>query len=105
MKIQTVKPIESSIHSVRGEKVILDADLAAIYGVTSKRLNESVRRNRDRFPSDFCFQLTAEEWQVLRSQIATSKMQGSGGRRHLLWVFTEHKDNAEGKSAKSKRVR
>ncbi|HEY6228442.1 MAG TPA: ORF6N domain-containing protein [Verrucomicrobiae bacterium] len=90
MKNVANNSIESRIHSVRGEKVILDADLAAIYGVTAKRLNETVRRNRGRFPPDFCFQLAPSEWEILRSQIATSKSKGSGGRRYLPWVFTEH---------------
>ena len=68
---------------------MLDSDLAEIYGVTTRRLNEQVRRNLDRFPSDFAFQLTAEEVAALMSQIATSK-KGRGGRRKLPWVFTEH---------------
>jgi len=72
--------IERSILLFRGHKVMLDADLAGLYGVTTKRLNEQVRRNRSRFPDDFMFQLTAEEVLSLRSQIATSK-QGRGGRR------------------------
>jgi len=67
---------------------MLDADLAGLYGVTTKRLNERVRRNRSRFPDDFMFQLTAEEVLSLRSQIATSK-QGRGGRRYAPLVFTE----------------
>jgi len=67
---------------------MLDADLAGLYGVTTKRLNERVRRNRSRFPDDFMFQLTAEEFLSLRSQIATSK-QGRGGRRYAPLVFTE----------------
>src|SRR6266550_7382833 len=81
--------VEKSIHLIRGEKVILDADLAALYGVATKRLNEQVRRNRERFPEDFLFQLTAEETEALRSQNATSKP-GRGGRRYLPYVFTEH---------------
>ena len=67
---------------------MLDSDLAAIYGVTTKRLNEQLRRNRSRFPSDFAFQLTAEEFTNLKSQIATSSFHG--GRRYRPWVFTEH---------------
>ena len=67
---------------------MLDADLAGLYGVTTKRLNERVRRNRSRFPDDFMFQLTAEEVLSLRSQIATSK-QGRDGRRYAPLVFTE----------------
>ncbi|MEX2138247.1 MAG: ORF6N domain-containing protein [Pirellulales bacterium] len=81
--------IERAIHVVRGEKVMLDSDLAALYGVTTARLNEQVRRNRDRFPSDFAFQLTQQEFARLMSQIATSK-EGRGGRRKLPYAFTEH---------------
>jgi hypothetical protein len=71
--------IEQAILLARGEKVILDATLAALYGVTTKRLNEQVKRNRGRFPEDFMFQLTSEEAASLRSQIATSKA-GRGGQ-------------------------
>jgi hypothetical protein len=81
--------IERSILLVRGHKVILDSDLAALYQVPTKRLNEQVRRNRLRFPTDFMFQLSARETAVLRSQIATSKP-GRGGRRYRPYVFTEH---------------
>lgn len=81
--------IERSILFLRGEKVMLDADLAEVYGVTTKRLNEQVRRNRDRFPPDFMFQLTSEEFAALRSQNATSN-EGRGGRRHHPFAFTEH---------------
>ena len=80
--------LESAIHLIRGQRVMLDSDLAAIYGVTTKRLNEQLRRNRLRFPSDFAFQLAAEELTNLRSQIATSSFHG--GRRYRPWVFTEH---------------
>lgn len=72
--------IERSILLIRGHKVMLDADLAELYGVSVGRLNEAVRRNIDRFPDDFMFQLTAEEAASLRSQIAISK-KGRGGRR------------------------
>jgi hypothetical protein len=78
-----------TIHTVRGTKAVLDADLAKLYGVTTKRLLEQVRRNTDRFPHDFCFQLEKEEMAALRSQIATSKS-GRGGRRYAPWAFTEH---------------
>lgn len=77
------------IHIVRGQKVVLDADLADLYGVTTKRFNEQVRRNGARFPADFAFQITAEEAESLRSQIATSKP-GRGGRRYAPYAFTEH---------------
>jgi hypothetical protein len=84
-----LESVESKIHFIRGRKVIVDADLAALYGVTTKRFNEQVKRNRERFPDDFMFQATASEAEVLRSQFATSK-KGSGGRRYLPYVFTEH---------------
>jgi hypothetical protein len=80
---------ESRILFLRRQRVILDSDLAELYGVPVKRLNEQVKRNRDRFPPDFMFQLSGRERDILRSQIATSK-KGSGGRRYLPHVFTEH---------------
>ena len=67
---------------------MLDSDLAGIYGVTAKRLNEQLKRNRPRFPDDFAFQLTGQEFTNLKSQIATSR--SHGGKRKLPWVFTEH---------------
>ncbi|MEY2482595.1 MAG: hypothetical protein QOK24_1123 [Verrucomicrobiota bacterium] len=79
---------EDLIHEVREQKIILDADLARIYGVTTKRLNEQVKRNQERFPADFAFQLTAKEADCLRSQIATSS--AHGGRRYRPYAFTEH---------------
>jgi ORF6N domain-containing protein len=80
-----VEHITRAILVLRGHKVLLDTELAALYGVTTKRFNEQVRRNRERFPEDFMFQLTAEELTSLRSQTATSKAapQGRGGRRYL----------------------
>jgi hypothetical protein len=80
-----IEQIERQILLIRGHKALLDAHLAALYGVTTKRLNEQVRRNRSRFLGDFMFQLTSEEIESLRSQLATSK-QGRGGRRY---AFTE----------------
>jgi hypothetical protein len=80
--------VESRILFLRHQRVMLDADLAELYGVTVKRLNQQVTRNRERFPSDFVFQLNAKEHKGLRLQIATSK--GRGGRRYLPYVFTEH---------------
>jgi hypothetical protein len=80
--------VESAIYLIRGQRVMLDADLAAIYRVTTKRLNEQLRRNPNRFPEDFAFQLTIEELTDLRSQFATSSLHG--GRRYRPWVFTEH---------------
>ena len=84
-----VGKIEQAILLIRGQKVILDADLARLYGVTTKRLNEQVRRNQRRFPSDFMFRLTNQEVTALRSQFATSNI-GRGGRRYLPYAFTEH---------------
>lgn len=81
--------IESMILMIRGQKVMLDSDLARIYGVSTMRLNEQVKRNCGRFPIDFAFQLTRQEVAALISQIAISKA-GRGGRRKLPWVFTEH---------------
>lgn len=82
-------PVESRILLLRGEKVILDRDLAELYGVSVKRLNEQVKRNQERFPADFMFRLAASEDQILRSQIATSN-RARGGRRYLPYAFTEH---------------
>jgi hypothetical protein len=81
--------IEGIILLIRGAKVILDADLAKLYGVTTTRLNEQVKRNKDRFPVDFAFHLTKQEVDNLISQSATSSSQ-HGGRRKLPLVFTEH---------------
>ena len=74
---------------VRGERVILDSNLAVLYGVSTMRLNEQIKRNKRRFPVDFMFRLTKEEWDSLISQFAISKT-GRGGRRKLPYVFTEH---------------
>ena len=99
--------LEPLIFRVRGHRVVLDADLARLYGVTTTRFNEALRRNRDRFPADFAFQITTEELGNLRSQIAISSSQAAdslknsanrsqfvtgshGGRRYLPWAFTEH---------------
>ena len=78
--------VQSKIILIRGQKVMLDADLARLYEVSTKRLNEQARRNSRRFPSDFMFQLTKEEYDILRSQFATSSW---GGRRYLPFAFTE----------------
>jgi hypothetical protein len=80
--------LESAIYLVRGQRVMIDADLAEVYQVSTKRLNEQRRRNQSRFPEDFAFQLNKAEYDGLKSQIATSS--SHGGRRHLPWVFTEH---------------
>jgi len=101
------KPIESLILTIRGTKVILDADLAELYGVPTKVFNQAVKRNADRFPEDFKFQLTLPEWSNLKSQIVTSNWEvaqtqglvpnwsqivtsSHGGRRKLPFAFTEH---------------
>jgi ORF6N domain len=81
--------LESAIHLIRGHRVMLDLDLAAIYGVSTRQLNQQLKRNRDRFPEDFAFQLGHEEFKALMSQIVTSN-KGRGGRRKLPWAFTEH---------------
>ena len=83
----SLERIEKSIYLIRGQKVMLDSDLAALYSVPTKRLNEQVRRNRERFPKDFMFQLSNQELGNLKSQIATSSW---GGRRKPTHAFTEH---------------
>mgnify|MGYP004481445821 CR=1 FL=1 len=90
----TEKRIENLIHYVRGQQVMIDSDLAMLYSVETKRLNESVKRNAKRFPENFCFQLTEDEYADLRSQTATSsteteKVSSKGGRRYLPYAFTE----------------
>ena len=80
--------IEKAIYVIRGEKVMLDRDLALLYEVETKVLNRAVKRNLQRFPSDFMFQLTVEEAEILRCQIGTSSL-SHGGRRYLPYVFTE----------------
>jgi len=99
---ETLSPyaVDDVILTIRGHKVILDRDLAMLYGVEVKRLNEQVKRNRDRFPDDFAFQLTLQEVTNLKSQFATSSSPGMrsqiatasahGGRRKLPYAFTEH---------------
>ena len=101
------KPPRIRIHTIRERKVVLDSDLASVYEVSTKRLNEQLRRNRKRFPEDFAFQLTLEEFESLRSQTATLEKGGSGNeakrsqiatlkfgrgqhRKYRPWVFTEH---------------
>ena len=92
-KLQNIK---SMIYEIRGLQVMIDEDLAEIYRVETKRLNEAVKRNIGRFPLEFMFQLTGEEYESLRSQIATSNLKSQfatsswGGRRKLPFAFTEH---------------
>ena len=83
----TIDIIERKIYIVREQKVILDSDLAKLYGVETKMLNRAVKRNLERFPEDFMFQLTEDEDESLRFQIGTSK-KGRGGRRTMPYVFT-----------------
>src|SRR5438270_13703879 len=80
--------IERRIYLIRSQKVMIDTDLAQLYGVATYRLNEAVKRNRKRFPADFMFQLNKKEFESLTSQFAISK-KGRGGRRTLPYVFTE----------------
>lgn len=93
--IVPVERVTQSILSIRGQRVMLDADLAALYGVETKVLNRAVKRNLDRFPEDFIFQLGAEEFAHLRFQFGTSNLRSQngtsrwGGRRHLPYAFTE----------------
>jgi hypothetical protein len=78
--------VQSYIYRIRGQQVMMDAELASLYGVGTKVLVQAVKRNLDRFPSDFMFRLTSQELKILRSQIVTSSW---GGRRYLPYVFTE----------------
>ncbi|MDX2227042.1 MAG: ORF6N domain-containing protein [Verrucomicrobiae bacterium] len=84
----TLEMIQSRIFTIRGERVMLDSDLAEIYGVTTKRLIEQMKRNQEKFPKDFCFQIDNQELANLRSHFATSSLHG--GRRYLPHVFTDH---------------
>ena len=97
--IVLVEQIEPRILLLRGQRVILDADLAELYGTTTKAFNQAVKRNRERFPADFMFQLTAGEARAMRSQIAASNLRSQivtsssarhGGRRYAPYAFTEH---------------
>ena len=81
--------VMNKIYVIRDQKVMLDSDLAELYGVETKRLKEQVKRNIERFPSQYMFELTNQEFAVLRSQNASSK-EGRGGARYLPLVFTEH---------------
>lgn len=81
--------IEKAILLIRGQKILLDSDLAKMYRVTTFNLNKAVKRNIERFPEDFMFQLTKDEAQALRFQSGISKPQGRGGRRYLPYAFTE----------------
>jgi len=89
MKKNKVITINDLIYEIRGQKVMIDHDLAEIYGVELKVMNQSVKRNIGRFPPDFMFQLTPNEWNNLRSQNVTSSL-SHGGRRYLPYAYTEH---------------
>ena len=84
-----IAPVEEWIRVIRGQRVILDVDLARVYGVPTRQLNQAIKRNLDRFPDDFAFQLEPQEVAALRSQIVISN-EGRGGRRYLPYAFTEH---------------
>ena len=88
--IVAVEAIASRILTLRGQRIIVDADLAALYGVPTKRLNEQVRRNLARFPADFMFTLEPAEWEALRSRFATLKPGRGQHRKYLPYAFTEH---------------
>lgn len=79
--------LKNKIYTIRGKQVMLDSDLAQLYKISVKRLNEQVKRNLERFPEDFMFQMNEREFNILRSQIATSSW---GGRRNFPYVFTEY---------------
>ena len=96
--------IEQTFLVIRGHRVMLDADLAELYGVSAGRLNEAVKRNEDRFPSEFMFQLTKPEFEHLRSQIARSSSRW-GGRRHAPYAFTEQGVAMLSSVLRSKRAR
>ena len=85
----TAKTIEAKILTIRNQQVMIDRDLAELYGTETKVLNQAVKRNIERFPEDFMFQLSDEEFLVLRSQIVTSKTETRGGRQYLPYAFTE----------------
>ena len=87
--MKELQRIKSMIYQIRGYQVMLDADLAKIYQVETKVLNQAVKRNIDRFPLEFMFQLTQDEFDNLKSQIVTSS-NGHGGRRYLPYAFTEY---------------
>ncbi len=84
--LKLAENIESNIYLIRGQKVMIDRDLAELYGVETKVLLQAVKRNTERFPEDFMFLLTEQEFEILRSQFVTSRW---GGRRYMPYVFTE----------------
>jgi hypothetical protein len=88
-QLADARRLDDLTRELRGQKIMLDFDLARVYGVETKSLNRAVKRNRDRFPKDFMFRISADEWQNLKYQIGTSSS-GHGGRRRRPYVFTEH---------------
>ena len=100
---ELTQPSELRLFTARGQTVVLDSDLARLYGVSTKVFNQAIRRNNTRFPSDFLFRLTPEEWAGLRSQIVTLKPAGRGEhRKYRPLAFTEHGAIMAGKSALAK---
>ena len=87
--IATIERMDSLIFSIRGRRVILDSDLAVFYKVSTRHLNQAMKRNFERFPENFAFQITRQEFTTLMSQTVISKT-GRGGRQKMPWVFTEH---------------
>ena len=103
-RVASMTQIESRIFLIRGHKVMLDADLAELYDVGIKVLNQAVKRNVDRFPTDFMFQITADEYDSLRSQIVTLKSGRGQHRKYLPYAFTEHGALMLGNVMKSERA-
>lgn len=89
ISISSYTNIEDCIYNIRGQQVMLDSDIAAFFDVDTKRINEQMKRNKARFPEDFCFQLNSLEFKTLKSQNATSNI-GRGGKQKLPFVYTEH---------------
>jgi len=87
---EMITPIHTKIYTLRGKQIMLDFDLSELYQVETRRLNEQVKRNSERFPEDFMFQLSEEEFSSLKSQFATSSLDQHGGRRKLPYAFTEN---------------
>jgi hypothetical protein len=87
---QSPRDVELQIVDIRGQRVLLDETLAVLYGVSTKAFNQAVRRNRERFPPDFLFEIDAKEWEILRSQIVTLRSGHGRHRKYLPLAFTEH---------------
>ena len=90
LELATIEEIQGMIYTIRGKQVMLDSDAARLYNTETKKINQAVKRNIERFPEDFCFQLTEEEYESLRSQIVTLNKNGRGQhKKYLPYVFTE----------------